>query len=154
MTMPARSLRRSLGFALFGFVLAPLLIPFSFRAGSRLEAAFHTKVERQLRLQFPGVSLQLRGGTPLDFDFRKVSADNVNRREARVLSITEAKDNGKAEDRNRWDALHGVGRAVLIDDTILRVVIGPALLEIAGDWNWWPLGLHGSKVTSIAEVAP
>jgi RND superfamily putative drug exporter len=31
--------------------------------------------------------------------------------------------------------------AVLIDATIVRTVIGPALLRIAGDWNWWPGGL-------------
>jgi len=43
--------------------------------------------------------------------------------------------------------------AVLIDATIVRMVIGPALLQIAGDWNWWPLGLHGSKAISTAEVA-
>jgi RND superfamily putative drug exporter len=31
--------------------------------------------------------------------------------------------------------------AVFIDATIVRIVIGPALLRIAGDWNWWPGGL-------------
>src|SRR5579863_4996382 len=31
--------------------------------------------------------------------------------------------------------------AVFIDATLVRVVIGPALLRIAGDWNWWPGGL-------------
>jgi RND superfamily putative drug exporter len=31
--------------------------------------------------------------------------------------------------------------AVLIDATLVRIVIGPALLCIAGDWNWWPGGL-------------
>jgi RND superfamily putative drug exporter len=31
--------------------------------------------------------------------------------------------------------------AVLIDATLVRMVIGPALLCIAGDWNWWPGGL-------------
>ena len=31
--------------------------------------------------------------------------------------------------------------AVLIDATLVRMVIGPALLRIAGDWNWWPWGL-------------
>jgi RND superfamily putative drug exporter len=31
--------------------------------------------------------------------------------------------------------------AVLIDATFVRIVIGPALLRIAGDWNWWPGGL-------------
>jgi RND superfamily putative drug exporter len=43
--------------------------------------------------------------------------------------------------------------AVLIDATVVRMVIGPALLQIAGDWNWWPLGLHCSKAIPIAEIA-
>jgi RND superfamily putative drug exporter len=32
--------------------------------------------------------------------------------------------------------------AVFIDATLVRMVIGPALLRIAGDWNWWPGGLQ------------
>jgi putative drug exporter of the RND superfamily len=28
--------------------------------------------------------------------------------------------------------------AVLIDVTIVRVALGPALLSLAGRWNWWP----------------
>ena len=28
--------------------------------------------------------------------------------------------------------------AVLLDATIVRMVIGPALLQLAGRWNWWP----------------
>jgi RND superfamily putative drug exporter len=37
--------------------------------------------------------------------------------------------------------------AVLIDATLVRMVIGPALLRIAGDWNWWPGGLsHRPRV--------
>jgi putative drug exporter of the RND superfamily len=35
--------------------------------------------------------------------------------------------------------------AVLIDATLVRMVIGPALLRIAGDWNWWPGGLTKGK---------
>ncbi len=35
--------------------------------------------------------------------------------------------------------------AVLIDATIVRMVIGPALLRIAGDWNWWPGGLGAAR---------
>jgi RND superfamily putative drug exporter len=31
--------------------------------------------------------------------------------------------------------------AVFIDATLVRIVIGPALLRIAGNWNWWPGGL-------------
>jgi RND superfamily putative drug exporter len=36
--------------------------------------------------------------------------------------------------------------AVFIDATLVRIVIGPALLRIAGDWNWWP----GLKTKEIA----
>jgi putative drug exporter of the RND superfamily len=35
--------------------------------------------------------------------------------------------------------------AVLIDSTLVRMVIGPALLRIAGDWNWWPGGLADTR---------
>jgi putative drug exporter of the RND superfamily len=31
--------------------------------------------------------------------------------------------------------------AVLIDATLVRMVISPALLCLGGDWNWWPWGL-------------
>jgi RND superfamily putative drug exporter len=42
--------------------------------------------------------------------------------------------------------------AVLIDATLVRIVIGPALLRIAGDWNWWPGGLtKGCKSPSIED---
>jgi RND superfamily putative drug exporter len=34
--------------------------------------------------------------------------------------------------------------AVLIDATLVRIVIGPALLRLAGDWNWWPGGLRAT----------
>jgi putative drug exporter of the RND superfamily len=38
--------------------------------------------------------------------------------------------------------------AVFIDATIVRIVIGPALLRVAGDWNWWPGGLTTARNTS------
>jgi RND superfamily putative drug exporter len=28
--------------------------------------------------------------------------------------------------------------AVFVDATIVRMAIGPALLKLAGKWNWWP----------------
>ncbi len=37
--------------------------------------------------------------------------------------------------------------AVFLDATIVRIVIGPALLRLAGDWNWWPGGLATRKRT-------
>jgi putative drug exporter of the RND superfamily len=41
--------------------------------------------------------------------------------------------------------------AVWIDATLVRIVIGPALLSLAGDWNWWPWGLAGANVTAAQE---
>jgi RND superfamily putative drug exporter len=43
--------------------------------------------------------------------------------------------------------------AVFIDATLVRVVIGPALLRVAGDWNWWPGGLAGAtRAAATARV--
>jgi len=39
--------------------------------------------------------------------------------------------------------------AVFIDATIVRIVIGPALLRVAGDWNWWPGGLSVERPAPI-----
>jgi putative drug exporter of the RND superfamily len=44
--------------------------------------------------------------------------------------------------------------AVFIDATVVRMIVGPALLQLAGDWNWWPLGLYGAQVTSEKELIP
>ena len=41
--------------------------------------------------------------------------------------------------------------AVLIDATLVRMVIGPALLRIAGDWNWWPGGLAKAQTDCDAS---
>ena len=40
--------------------------------------------------------------------------------------------------------------AVFIDATLVRIVIGPALLRIAGDWNWWPGGLATARRAPMA----
>ena len=39
--------------------------------------------------------------------------------------------------------------AVFIDATVVRMIVCPALLQLAGDWNWWPFGLRG-----VAARAP
>jgi len=44
--------------------------------------------------------------------------------------------------------------AVLIDATLVRIVIGPALLRVAGDWNWWPGGLSTAAKEKPASVTP
>ena len=41
--------------------------------------------------------------------------------------------------------------AVLIDATLVRIVIGPALLRLAGDWNWWPGGLAAARKAQLAS---
>jgi putative drug exporter of the RND superfamily len=43
--------------------------------------------------------------------------------------------------------------AVLIDATLVRIVVGPALLRLAGDWNWWPGGLATSHRTRVDAIA-
>jgi RND superfamily putative drug exporter len=40
--------------------------------------------------------------------------------------------------------------AVFIDATLVRIVIGPALLRVAGDWNWWPGGLATPRKSTVA----
>jgi RND superfamily putative drug exporter len=33
----------------------------------------------------------------------------------------------------------GLAVAVLVDATVIRSLLGPALMQVAGRWNWWPL---------------
>ncbi len=50
----------------------------------------------------------------------------------------------------------GVSAAVLIDATIVRALLVPALMKLLGDWNWWapkPLRLLHQKL-GIDETAP
>jgi RND superfamily putative drug exporter len=42
--------------------------------------------------------------------------------------------------------------AVLIDATLVRMVIGPALLRLGGDWNWWPWGLRVHADGSVRDI--
>jgi RND superfamily putative drug exporter len=44
--------------------------------------------------------------------------------------------------------------AVFIDATVVRVIVCPALLQLAGDWNWWPFGLSGVAAKSEKELVP
>lgn len=39
--------------------------------------------------------------------------------------------------------------AVFVDATLMRIAIGPALLKLAGRWNWWP----GERVSASTAVA-
>jgi putative drug exporter of the RND superfamily len=44
--------------------------------------------------------------------------------------------------------------AVFIDATLVRMIVGPALLRLAGDWNWWPLGLYGASPAVEKKLTP
>jgi putative drug exporter of the RND superfamily len=44
--------------------------------------------------------------------------------------------------------------AVFIDATVVRMIVGPALLKLAGDWNWWPFGLYGAPATPEKKLMP
>jgi putative drug exporter of the RND superfamily len=39
----------------------------------------------------------------------------------------------------------GLAVAVLLDATIIRMVLVPAIMHLAGEWNWWP-GVRRSRV--------
>src|SRR5271168_5396183 len=45
-------------------------------------------MEGQLRSQYPNIKLEITGETPLNFDLRKVSADDVNHAEERAMPVT------------------------------------------------------------------
>ena len=38
----------------------------------------------------------------------------------------------------------GLAAAVLLDATLIRLVLAPALMQLAGRWNWWPGGRRGT----------
>jgi RND superfamily putative drug exporter len=40
--------------------------------------------------------------------------------------------------------------AVVLDATLVRLAVGPALLALAGRWNWWPAGARRAR----APVTP
>jgi len=42
--------------------------------------------------------------------------------------------------------------AVLLDATVVRMLIGPALLQLADRWNWWPGSRWRSRPTEAAPV--
>ena len=44
--------------------------------------------------------------------------------------------------------------AVFIDATLVRMIVGPALLKLAGDWNWWPFGLYGASPEAEKKLVP
>jgi RND superfamily putative drug exporter len=42
-----------------------------------------------------------------------------------------------------------LGFAVLIEATLIRLAMGPALIAIAGGWNWWPGRISGPSLSSL-----
>jgi RND superfamily putative drug exporter len=39
----------------------------------------------------------------------------------------------------------GLAVAVLADATLIRSLLGPALMQLAGKWNWWPMNGPGPR---------
>jgi len=33
----------------------------------------------------------------------------------------------------------GLAVAVLVDATVIRLLLAPGLMAVAGRWNWWPV---------------
>ena len=45
----------------------------------------------------------------------------------------------------------GLATAVLLDATIIRLVLAPALMRLAGKWNWWPGRRHAAHSRQPTE---
>ena len=45
----------------------------------------------------------------------------------------------------------GLALAVLLDATLIRMVLVPAIMHIAGRWNWWP-GVRAPKLERLPEA--
>jgi RND superfamily putative drug exporter len=41
--------------------------------------------------------------------------------------------------------------AVVLDATLVRLAVGPALLALAGRWNWWPAGAQRTRAAATAR---
>jgi RND superfamily putative drug exporter len=48
----------------------------------------------------------------------------------------------------------GLAVAVLLDATLIRMVLVPAFMHIAGDWNWWPGGRRVRKSDGTSGPRP
>jgi RND superfamily putative drug exporter len=48
----------------------------------------------------------------------------------------------------------GLAVAVLVDATVIRSILGPALMQVAGRWNWWPLRLDGAGPGRATGTSP
>jgi uncharacterized membrane protein YdfJ with MMPL/SSD domain len=46
----------------------------------------------------------------------------------------------------------GLAVAVLLDATVIRILLVPAIMRIAGRWNWWP-GFQG-RTAAASVIAP
>jgi RND superfamily putative drug exporter len=42
-----------------------------------------------------------------------------------------------------------LGVAVLIEATLIRLALGPALMQLAGRWNWWPGRISGPALRAL-----
>lgn len=47
----------------------------------------------------------------------------------------------------------GLAVAVLLDATVIRMVLVPSLMQIAGEWNWWPGGRNRRAVEKASTPA-
>jgi RND superfamily putative drug exporter len=47
----------------------------------------------------------------------------------------------------------GLAVAVVLDATVVRVLLVPAIMDLAGRWNWWPGGKAASTAVLAAELS-
>ena len=48
----------------------------------------------------------------------------------------------------------GLATAVLVDATIIRLMLVPAVLSLCGRWNWWFPGRAGREASRMGRIDP
>ena len=66
-------------------------------------------------------------------------------KDAAQAAIRIAVDEGRKT--RRQDLMTQMAVAVLLDATIIRMVLVPAFMQLAGGWNWWPGGRKPPKAS-------
>jgi RND superfamily putative drug exporter len=47
----------------------------------------------------------------------------------------------------------GLATAVLVDAVLIRILLVPAIMKLAGKWNWWPHRMERMERTERMEGA-
>jgi len=115
------------------------LLPARSPSGSKPAPFVPGSVPEELRGGISDASRQLRAlamlsGSLTDPLTPRDAADVVERQALAVLDATSA----VVVTLGEFPPNDAADSSVLLDATLVRLAVGPALLALAGQWNWWP----------------